>query len=1020
MRNTAWLVALHVLVVCVVGCGSKDESIVRLLADTDFVKAATENLLRKEERRFVATEKEGLVDLGAAEGDTEGRYFAVWIPEQLQAVEGMIAVLSVSRDGRRLQEVEGWEASIGKSKACWWISDQSAKWIGRTDLSDSPLRVDHVFEPVFEKSILQVYGQTLGKAAAVSNGSDRVAVVAVELDGNRQATLSLSAGLRNHYAILETPKSEHTLSLICENAAPTSGSSPTLNAGIKELLVGVPKGWIVIRQPATGDGSRQFEIQFESMDEGAARLAATAMKSGVDPKQPGVFHLGNVLDVILPSREERKLKVQYPSLLLYGPAEPSTHVRIPASGAILRFALARLPQQNQNEGGSLSIVARKEGGNEQELARFVTGDMREGEWTCHTLDIGELAGSSVDLVFSTKGNADGDHVLLGSPVVLAQTTRRSKRPNVILISNDTLSARFLGYHGHPKAKTPNIDRLAAESATFLHARAASAWTLTSHKTMLSGYQVPILEYMGEPRGYKIYRAHPATVPTLAHMLANEGYYCAAITGGGFVHPLYEFDRGFDEYAFATHVESDPSLPEGCHKVSMFPNVLRWLPEGLKADPFFLFIHHYMVHSPYAPPEPEDLRTLFPSRGKLSVSPREAAALRVYNGLAKEDPDYVPPDADLEYINKSHLCLVSYVDRGIGRLRNALEAAGILDNTIIVFTSDHGQDHWENGLMGHALGPETTLRIPLFFRYPPRISPKTVGPDVMVDELDIVPTVLDLAGVHPSSAMQGRSLLPVIMGTQKPFPFSFSTRMQYHSVAGQGLKYHVDFAGTGAPCQREWLRTERKPGTAVVEALYPLSESKERGQMLTADGGGAREARPLREALLYYLAECSPGWNVLISNPDGHEYEILVEGAQPRTVAVERGDSYFHSSAGFDIALNRQEFHTSKPLALLMIDAIYEESFKLLVRRTDGGDARATLGLRSPQDVTFPLEISHDLETSETNPPIRNGLPKGLLARGDIVVWYTPLPFPWYDGAKSSPEELSPEVEQQLRGLGYIR
>jgi hypothetical protein len=538
--------------------------------------------------------------------------------------------------------------------------------------------------------------------------------------------------------------------------------------------------------------------------------------------------------------------------------------------------------------------------------------------------------------------------------------------------------------------------------------------------MLAGYHVPIMEYMGEPRGRNVDRAHPPTVPTLAHMLAHEGYYCAAITGGGYLHPMYGFDRGFDEYARAWHVEPDPSLPEGQHKVSMFPHVLDWLAEGQKTGPFFLFIHHYMVHGPYPPPEPEDLRKIFPFEGELSVSPREAAHLSIYNILAKKDPDYDPPDADLEYVTKAHLRLVSYVDREIGRLRNALETAGILDDTIIVFTSDHGQEHWENRMMGHALGPETTLRIPLFFRYPQRLDPLMVGSDVMVDELDIVPTVLDLAGIDPSSPMEGRSLLPVIEGKQKPFPYSFSTRMQYNSVAGQGLKYHLRYAATGLATERGWLQTEQESGKPVVEALYPLCEVEERGQMLTAGGGGAKEARPLREALLYYLAEGSPGWNVLINNPRGDEYEILVEGAQPREVAVARGDSYFKSAAAFDIALNRCQLSTTKPLALLMIDAVYDENFEIKVRRDNGGEPRAILGVVSPEDIAFPLEVSHDRETYEMNPPIREGLPDGLFEKGDVVVWYTPLPFPWYDESISSAEELSPEVEQQLRGLGYIK
>jgi hypothetical protein len=291
---------------------------------------------------------------------------------------------------------------------------------------------------------------------------------------------------------------------------------------------------------------------------------------------------------------------------------------------------------------------------------------------------------------------------------------------------------------------------------------------------------------------------------------------------------------------------------------------------------------------------------------------------------------------------------------------------------------------------------------------------------MVDEVDIVPTVLDLLGVDSSDPMHGRSLLPVIAGKEQPFPFSFSTCREYHSVAGQGLKYHVDFVATGYPCQREWLRTERAPGAAVVEALYPLAEVKERGQMLTPDGGGAREAKPLREALLYYLAECSPGWNVLIDNPEGHEYQIRVKDAKPREVAVARDDIYLYSAAEFDVALNRLELHTSKSLALLMLDAVYEDSFEITVRRADGGDAKAILGLLSPETVVFPLKISRAPERIERHPPPREGLPQGLFTKGDIVIWNTPLPHPLYESGDTSLQELPPDVQQELRGLGYIK
>lgn len=320
--------------------------------------------------------------------------------------------------------------------------------------------------------------------------------------------------------------------------------------------------------------------------------------------------------------------------------------------------------------------------------------------------------------------------------------------NVVLVSVDTLRADRVGCYGYARATTPRMDALSSDAAVFMRTYAPSAWTLPSHVSLLTGLNVINHRVEGEKD-----RMDPE-MPTLAGELKKQGYYCAAMTSGGFVSAIYGFDLGFDTFQLGDW---------GIFKLDASARLGRaasdWLREHGDRN-FFLFLHTYQCHAPYDLPEPD--RSAFLPPGTPARLRDPMSAVGGQSGIFKP-----LPEADRQNASDLYDAEVRYVDRMlIGPLLDTLRETGLYDRTLVIVTGDHGEEFYEHGAWTH--GPDLydeSLKVPLLVKFPgSRFAGMRV--ESIVRLTDIMPTVLrEMNASARDLDIDGRDLVPVLEGRE---------------------------------------------------------------------------------------------------------------------------------------------------------------------------------------------------------------------------------------------------------------
>jgi len=367
-------------------------------------------------------------------------------------------------------------------------------------------------------------------------------------------------------------------------------------------------------------------------------------------------------------------------------------------------------------------------------------EVEKGEprrWFDHVLDLGGFARQRVTLELRTDPVPPGEFALgVWSDPVCYVPRRESPRPNLVVISLDTLRAKSLGSYGHGRDTAPFLDRIAREGTLFETAIAPATVTGPSHMSLFTGVYPPrhgMLTGM-EPRA--------AGIDTLAQLLRAAGYHTAAFTENGYIIADLGFTDGFSTYHENTGQGGISRPAEGEVRLT-FAQAERWLREN-RRFPFFLFVHTYKVHFPYNPPE--GYRTLFENDG-LPGQPERPNLRRWFTDYDRE---------------------IRFVDDELKRLFAAIPADGRTGSTIVVILSDHGEEFGEHGGWQHGSTVfEELLRVPLIFWAPGRIAAGRRHA-TQVSLIDVAPTLLELAGIPLPPTMQGTSLRPaVIEGTAPP-------------------------------------------------------------------------------------------------------------------------------------------------------------------------------------------------------------------------------------------------------------
>ncbi len=290
--------------------------------------------------------------------------------------------------------------------------------------------------------------------------------------------------------------------------------------------------------------------------------------------------------------------------------------------------------------------------------------------------------------------------------------------NLLLITIDTLRTDRLSCYSPEHVRTPNIDSLASKSVIFTRAFAHTSTTLPSHTNILLG-TTPLYHGVHDNLNFKVGDEYL----TLAEHLKQDGYSTGAVVGAFPLDSRFGLDQGFDTY------DGDFGLTDSGRVVAaerpaeiVVDRALGWL--NKRRSPWFLWVHCYDPHDPYEPPEP------FETKYKTNL----------YDGE------------------------VAYVDYAMERLFQYLEENNLFENTVVIFTGDHGESLGEHGEMTHGyFAYNSTIWIPLFV-FIPGMKPGTSQQNV--SHIDIFPTICDALKVEKPSFLQGISLIPVMEG-KKP-------------------------------------------------------------------------------------------------------------------------------------------------------------------------------------------------------------------------------------------------------------
>ncbi len=403
------------------------------------------------------------------------------------------------------------------------------------------------------------------------------------------------------------------------------------------------------------------------------------------------------------------------------------------AGAALHFATGFLETDAALAGARFTISACTTWRCREIWSTESTPGAGPAGWQEHVLPLDELAGTAPAFLFEIDIDDDGEHPsslpAFSHPTVRRPAPATAERPNIVLISVDTLRADHLSSYGYERETTPEIDRRLADAGTlFADCTSAAGSTLASHMTMFTGVEPSV-------HGSRESAAGGPSLPRLASYLRNSGYWTVGLAESGWMSATFGFDRGFDRY------DEQFGASEGLYVPGAAAETLgeaERLLDELSDRRFFAFLHTYQVHEPYDPPEAFADFFAEPVAGDAEVLPAIAAARRAY---------------DQE---------IRYTDSLVGRFLEALAARGLEENTVVVLTSDHGEEFGEHGHVSHGLHLyQEIVHVPLLVRGPGVAAGARIEDNVGL--VDLAPTLLDIAGAPELAEASGRSLLPYLRG-----------------------------------------------------------------------------------------------------------------------------------------------------------------------------------------------------------------------------------------------------------------
>ena len=569
-------------------------------------------------------------------------------------------------------------------------------------------------------------------------------------------------------------------------------------------------------------------------------------------------------------------------------------------------------------------------------------------------------------------------LLLGTPGTGCAPPR--SRPGIVLILVDTLRADHLGAYGYSRPTSPSLDAVASRGVLFEQAIASAPWTLPSAMALLTG-RLPS-GHRVENDGMKL----PAGIPTLAQVLKDAGYRTSAVVSHIYVSGLFGFDRGFDHFEdFGLTRDYRFEAGREPRAEAVTDRALEQI-RVLKGRPFFLLVHYFDPHWDYDPPPPFKTRFTGPYQGTMTGS---------YQSFSR----YIQPGAELAPEDRRHLVdlydgEIAYTDSQVGRLLEGLREAGAGGGTVVVVTSDHGEEFKEHGSLGHGRNLyDEVVKVPLIVA-DLRVKGAARRVAEQVRSIDIFPTLCELAGAAVPPEVQGRSLVPWLSGGREDSRGAVSETIRFDA----------------------YRKSYREPGEKIV---VRLEDNRREFYDLVSDPGEThnrwkeKEGRALilEQALFSQVDVLAGGWNLRWSS-DGtpHRFSGSVEtdGVFASLMPLYGETGRHRVVQGRRIDFDLEGVVRGGGLSFSVEPPDARVGFALALDGREGADFVQIGGERSRPPVT-PFSFAGPLRSDILRrPSYRPG--------GEIGF------FLWKNagGSPSDAVDLTEGMRERLRSLGYIQ
>ncbi|GMW03776.1 MAG: hypothetical protein AMXMBFR84_49100 [Candidatus Hydrogenedentota bacterium] len=544
--------------------------------------------------------------------------------------------------------------------------------------------------------------------------------------------------------------------------------------------------------------------------------------------------------------------------------------------------------------------------------------------------------------------------------------------NVLVILIDTLRLDHLGCYGYARDTSPNLDALAQDSVRFTQLTPQSSWTRPSVASLLTGTYPS--RHGAEDRNNVLRRG----LPSLARSLEAAGFETTGFMSNVNCIPYWGFGNDFQRF-----VDVDSSLLVNYDDAKIVERAMQWIAYA-RGRPWFVYAHTLGPHDPYEAPAPFS--------GKFSA------------------PDSSEPDSQQSTIDRYDE-EIAYTDFQIGRLMERIKEQGLYDDTLILVLSDHGEEFWEHGGVGHGKTLyEEQLRVPLLIKLPGGSHGGEVR-EHLVEVVDIAPTVLELVGAPAEPRFHGDSFAGIVRGADKPSGMGFSSLM-LESGAMRAAK----------TSEQKYIEDMIKDSKAWFDLVLDPKESNPMG--LPPPGAGALERYAAGRS-----ATGAEGLHILITGAFGSGETIsgkiegeglgrarLQYGAQNGRLAESENTVDFEVTlaSGLDTPPDLNDWYKS-------VDESAAARIHVLV--DPDKDITLTLnraGIVMPAEFVYlgPTKMHQELAGNTFKPgdlvaDPDEFTPANLPESLGVYVWYVP------DAESLRDDELDPAIRDALKKLGYM-